>query len=53
MISLKTIKGRHTEHIVTVDGKERVFGMMIWALEYIYEIQSRKTRLQFECNESL
>ena len=47
MITLKTIKGRNTEHIVTVDGKERVFGMLIWALEYIYE------RLQFEYNESL
>ena len=53
MITLKTVKGEHTEHIVTVDGKERVFGMMIWALEYIYEIRSRRTRLQFEYSESL
>ena len=44
MITLKSIKGRYPEIIVTVDGKERVFGQMIWALEYIYEIRSRIAR---------
>ena len=42
MITLKTVKGRYTEHIVAVDGKERVFGQLIWALGYIYELRSLK-----------
>lgn len=45
MITLKATKGECTEFIVKVDGKERVFGMLIWALEYIYEIHSRRARL--------
>ena len=44
MITLKATKGICPEIIVTVDGKERAFGQMIWALEYIYEIRSRIAR---------
>lgn len=44
MITLKATKGEYTEFVVTVDGKERVFGMLIWALEYIYEVHSRRAR---------
>lgn len=39
--TLKYTKGKF---VVTIDGKETSFGMMIWALEYIYENHSRRAR---------
>lgn len=39
-----TLKSSKGKFIVTVNGKEETFGMMILALEYIYEFHSRRAR---------